>query len=462
MTMFKSPTFPVLRSVLGRLTAMILLSSGLVVATSAMSGASANDGSGTMTTPTTSVAYGSTGNTIVFTYTAATGGMTSGEVNITVPNGWSAPAATTKVAGYTTASTGSVAVSGQTIKVTGVTLASGSTLTVTYGATKGGSPGATATSTIGAATWVTLQKSTATGTLTGLAASPSITVSPGIAKLATPAAPTVVAASPTSVTVNFTPNANAQTSTITIYLAHSHAAVKVITGNTTGSATVTGLTAGDTYYVTITSIGNGTTYSNSLEGARSVNVTPGVLTITVRNLAVVVGGTVNMSTSVSGVTSTDQAMVSKVTYTYFGKGSTTYGPSTTAPKAIGTYSVMPSGAAVVISPSVDQAIYSKTYTYVAGTLTILPRTTAVPHATKVVGAAWTGRTVVVTIVGTGFYGQPRIISSTGRATTALVIRDNGRLLTVRVTVKLGTPRGVHVFKIIFSNGLSTNVRYNQR
>jgi hypothetical protein len=451
MTMFKSPTFPVLRSVLGRLTAMILLSSGLVVATSAMSGASANDGSGTMTTPTTSVAYGSTGNTIVFTYTAATGGMTSGEVNITVPNGWSAPAATTKVAGYTTASTGSVAVSGQTIKVTGVTLASGSTLTVTYGATKGGSPGATATSTIGAATWVTLQKSTATGTLTGLAASPSITVSPGIAKLATPAAPTVVAASPTSVTVNFTPNANAQTSTITIYLAHSHAAVKVITGNTTGSATVTGLTAGDTYYVTITSIGNGTTYSNSLEGARSVNV-----------LAVVVGGTVNMSTSVSGLTSTDQAMVSKVTYTYFGKGSTTYGPSTTAPKAIGTYSVMPSGAAVVISPSVDQAIYSKTYTYVAGTLTILPRTTAVPHATKVVGAAWTGRTVVVTIVGTGFYGQPRIISSTGRATTALVIRDNGRLLTVRVTVKLGTPRGVHVFKIIFSNGLSTNVRYNQR
>ena len=460
--MSKSPNFPNLRPVLGRFTAVFLLSSGLVVATSAMSGASANDGSGTMTTPTTSVVYGSTGNTIVFTYTAATGGMTSGEVDVTVPSGWSAPAVTTKVAGYTTASSGSVVVSGQTIKVTGVTLAAGSTLTVTYGATKSNSPGATATSTLGAATWVTLQKSTATGTLTGLAVSPSIIVSPGIAKLATPAAPTVAVLSPTSITVNFKPNANAQSSTITVYLAHSHAAVKVITGNTTGSATVTGLTAGNTYYVTITSIGNGITYSTSLEGARSVNVTPGVLTITVRNLTIVVGGPVNMSTSVSGLTSTDQGMVSKVTYTYFGKGSTTYGPSTTAPKAIGTYSVMPSGATVVISPSVDQAIYAKTYTYVAGTLTILPRTTAVPHANRVVGAAWTGRTVVVTIVGTHFYGQPRIISSTGRATTAVVTHDTGKLLTVRVTVKAGTPRGVHIFKIIFSNGLSTNVKYNQR
>jgi hypothetical protein len=377
MTMFKSPTFPVLRSVLGRFTAIILLSSGLVVVTNGISGASANDGSGTMTTPTTSVAYGSTGNTIVFAYTAATGGMTSGEVDVTVPSGWSAPMTTTKVAGYTTASTGSVVVSGQTIKVTGVTLASGSTLTVTYGATKGSSPGATASSTIGVATWVTLEKSTATGTLTGIAASPSITVTAGIAKLPTPAAPTVAVVSPTSITVNFKPNPNALSSTITVYLTHGHSAVKIITGNTSGSATVTGMTAGDTYYVTITSIGNGTTYSSSLEGAHSANVTPGVLTITVRNLTIVVGGPVNMSTSVSGLTSTDQAIVSKVTYTYSGKGSTTYGPSTAAPSAIGTYSVMPSGAAVVISPSVDQAVYSKTYTYVAGTLTILPRVSTV-------------------------------------------------------------------------------------
>ena len=460
--MIKSPTFPFLRTVLGRFSAIFLISSGLVVATTGLSGASANDGSGTMTTPTTSVVYGSTGNTIVFTYTAATGGMTSGEVDVTVPGGWSVPSTTVKSAGYTTASTGTVVATGQTIKVTGVTLTSGATLRVTYGATKSNSPGATATSTLGAATWVTLQKSTATGTLTAIAASPSITVIAGSAKLATPAAPTVAVVSPSSITVNFKPNANAVSSTITVYLAHNHTAVKVITGNKTGSATVTGLTAGDTYYVTITSIGNGTTYKTSLEGAHSANVTPGVLTITVKNLAVVVGSPVNMKASVSGLSSTDLATISKVTFTYSGKGSTSYSASTTVPKAIGTYLVMPSSATVVISPSSDQTIYAKTYTYVAGTLTILPRTTSVPHATRVIGAAWTGRTVVVTIVGTGFFGQPRIISSTGRATTALVTRDTGKALSVRVTVKVGTPRGVHVFKIIFANGLSTSVKYNQR
>ena len=456
MKLSKSTTSPNVRSVIGRLAAMLVLSSGLVVATNGLSGASATDGSGTLTTPTKSVAYGSTGNTIVFTYTAATGGMTGGEVDVVVPSGWSAPTTATKVPGYTTASSGTVVVAGQTIKVTGVTLASGSTLVVTYGATKSHSPGATATSTLGAATWVTLQKSSANGTLTGIASSPSITVIAGIAKLATPAAPVLAVVSPTSITVKFKPNVYALSSTITVYLAHNHSIVKVITGNTTGSSTVTGLTAGDAYYVTITSIGNGTTYSTSLEGARSANATPGVLTITVRNLAVLAGRPRTMSTAVSGLMSTDQAVATNVIYTYSGKGLTTYAPSTTAPKGIGTYLVMASNATVVVSPSIDQAIYAKTFTYVAGTLTIRP------YATKVVGVAKTGRTVVVTIYGAGFYGRPRIISSTGRATTALVTRDTGKALTVRVTVKLGTPRGVHSFKIIFADGLFTRVRYNQR
>jgi hypothetical protein len=422
----------------------------------------AADGSGTMNlSPTTSTA-GSTGNTIVFTYTAATGGMANGEIAVTVPSGWSAPTTSTTAAGYTRPNTGSVIVSGQTVEVTGVTLAAGRTLTITYGSKRYHGPGATASSTVGAATWTTRQKSTSAGTLADIASQPSLTLTAAVATLATPAAPAVAVASPNSITVSFTPNPNAQSSTIRVYLRNGHSAVKTIAGNMTGLAIVTGLTAGDTYFATITSIGNETTFRSSLEGARSVNVTPGVLTITVRDAFAVMGRPVHMSTTVSGLASTDVAMVSNVTYTFYGKDSTTYGPSTAAPSAVGTYSVMPSGATVVISPSVDQAVYSKTYTYVAGTLTILPRTTVVPHAIRVVGAVWTGRTVVVTIVGTGFYGQPRIISSTGRATTALVIRDNGRLLTVRVTVKLGTPRGVHVFKIILANGLFTNVRYNQR
>src|SRR5207253_6090024 len=109
----------------------------------------AADGSGTLTTPTSSVANGSTGNTITFTYTAAAGGLSNGSVTLDVPAGWSAPSTTGANAGYTTASSGTVSVSGQTITVASVTVAGGSTFTITYGATSGGGPGATAPASAG-------------------------------------------------------------------------------------------------------------------------------------------------------------------------------------------------------------------------------------------------------------------------------------------------------------------------
>src|SRR5262249_41585876 len=81
------------------------------------------DGSGVLSTSTSVVQAGSSGNTVSFTYTAATGGVSGGEVDVVVPSGWSAPSTGATAAGYTTASSGTVVVSGQTIKVTGVTLA---------------------------------------------------------------------------------------------------------------------------------------------------------------------------------------------------------------------------------------------------------------------------------------------------------------------------------------------------
>ena len=66
----------------------------------------APDGSGTLTTPTTNVAASSTGNTLTFTYTAATGGMRNGSVTLVVPAGWSAPSTTGTAAGYTTSIVG--------------------------------------------------------------------------------------------------------------------------------------------------------------------------------------------------------------------------------------------------------------------------------------------------------------------------------------------------------------------
>ena len=136
----------------------------------------AADGSGTLTTPTGSVNSAATGRTITFTYTAATGGISNGSVTAVVPTGWSAPSTTGSNAGYTTSSSGTVSVAGQTITVSSLTLLGGSTFTITYGDTGSGGPGATAPVPAGAQTWQAQEKSSSSGTLMNLAASPSITV----------------------------------------------------------------------------------------------------------------------------------------------------------------------------------------------------------------------------------------------------------------------------------------------
>jgi hypothetical protein len=437
---------------------LFLVASGLVLGVAGPASAAAANGTGTMTTKTTSVAYGSTGHVITFTYTAATGGVSDGGVHLTVPSGWSAPSTTGTSAGYTTASTGTVAIDDQTIVVLGVTLSAGATLTINYGAKADKGPGATATTGVGAATWSATEKSTSGGTESTLAKSPVITVTE---TLATPAAPSVSLVSPSSIVVNFTPNVNAKTSTVTIRLAKDGSFVKAVEGNTTGTETITGLTPGDTYYATITSVGNGTDYFTSAAGAHSGVITPGVLTISARATDVTVGHPVNVVAVVSGLTAADRATVTKDTFTYTGVAPTVYAASTIAPSAVGTYLALPANATVVVTPSADQGVYATTYNYVAGSLVISAVSKVPLRASRVVGGAWTGRTVNVTIMGTGFFGQPTIISSMGRGTTARVIHDTGKRLTVRVSVRAGTPPGIHVFRITLGNGKSCNVHYSQ-
>lgn len=88
---------------------------------------------------------------------------------------------------------------------------------------------------------------------------------------------------------------------------------------------------------------------------------------------------------------------------------------------------------------------------------ILPAATTPPppppvakpfHVSRVVGHAVIGRTVSVTIIGTGFHGQPHIASNV-RGTKAIVSHDNGTRLVVRVTTRaLATTRpGVKVFSV---------------
>ncbi len=169
----------------------------------------AADGTGTLTTPTANVANAASGQTITFTYTAATGGISGGAVNIVVPAGWTAPR-TTAGAGCVSSASGAVAVAGSTIQWTGLTLAGGATATITYGAISGGAcvagNTATAPGTAGAATWTTTQKSTAAGALTAIGASPSINVyaADGSGTLTTPTANVANAASGLTITFTYT------------------------------------------------------------------------------------------------------------------------------------------------------------------------------------------------------------------------------------------------------------------
>jgi hypothetical protein len=94
------------------------------------------------------------------------------------------------------------------------------------------------------------------------------------------------------------------------------------------------------------------------------------------------------------------------------------------------------------------------------TTTLATSPPAVPTATVVKGYAVAGKTKVLTIVGTNFFGQPIVLSHAG--TTVVVTRDTGRALTLRVRVRARSRRGVFVFTVTFSNGQTCRVRYVQR
>ena len=89
--------------------------------------------------------------------------------------------------------------------------------------------------------------------------------------LSTPAAPSI-SKSGTSVTVTYTADAHAASSTITLYNETLTTSATFSDANT-GSHTFTGLIPGDSYRATITSVGDGTNYTTSLEGAISATET---------------------------------------------------------------------------------------------------------------------------------------------------------------------------------------------
>jgi hypothetical protein len=88
-------------------------------------------------------------------------------------------------------------------------------------------------------------------------------------------------------------------------------------------------------------------------------------------------------------------------------------------------------------------------------------TTPPPAPFRVTGAhghGIAGKTVTMTISGTGFYGQPRI-TSTAAGTRVIVTHDTGHLLTIRVTTKAGTKHRSYTFTIRLANGKTGRANY---
>jgi hypothetical protein len=78
---------------------------------------------------------------------------------------------------------------------------------------------------------------------------------------------------------------------------------------------------------------------------------------------------------------------------------------------------------------------------------------------RVSRAAIIGKATTLTIVGSGFYGRPRILTDAA-SLKALVTRDTGTSLTVVVTARSTASRGIHAFTILLPNGKRITVKVN--
>ena len=84
-----------------------------------------------------------------------------------------------------------------------------------------------------------------------------------------------------------------------------------------------------------------------------------------------------------------------------------------------------------------------------------------PRAFRVTAPVWTGRSVVVEIVGSELYGRPWITSDAA-GTRVEVLHDTATHLSIRVSVNRDTRRGEHAFTIVFAHGEVARVHYLQR
>ena len=299
----------------------------------------AADGSGTMTSSPVFTMPGSDANTLTFTYQAAQGGLTNGELTLAVPSGWSPPSTSGGVDGYTSSTCGNVAISGGTVEVTSVSLPSDATCKIVYGDTSRGGAGATAPSSASTSTFTTQESSTATGTLTGIASPPQVALPSADGSGAIAATPATLVAGSSGNTVTFTYTAASGGTddgeiTLTVPSGFSVPSTTASAPGFTSSDCGTVGVAGTTIQITGVTIAGGATctivYGSQASGGPGVTAPSSVapFTFASEESSTSAGGLTNTASSPSVVTvapPAPPAMSPVLTVTINGSGTVTGG-----------------------------------------------------------------------------------------------------------------------------------------
>lgn len=271
----------------------------------------------------------------------------------------------------------------------------------------------------------------------------SITVNVGVMLQSSPASATVKASGSSTYSdqLSFTGATGAVT-----YVQTSGAPSLVV--GSSGLVTTNGPLAAGTYKATGTasdSLGDSGTFSFTLK----------------------VGALVQRVPTTGSITTTDSATFSQQLSVGANLGTETFVQTTGSPELLVSSSglVTTSGTLAVGTYKATGTVSDTTgdvgtFTFTLSVTRALPPPPPRPTASAVRGTVLAGRTVTITIDGTGFYGQPTVASH--RGTSAVVVRDTGTALVVRVTSARGSRNGTFTFTITLADGDTCQVRYIQR
>jgi hypothetical protein len=241
-----------------------------------------------------------------------------------------------------------------------------------------------------------------------------------------------------------------------------------------GTSTVScGTVAASATTCTLTGLSDATAYAVSVEAANVVGTSvaatatattlvaisvPGAptgVTATGGQNSIAVSWTAPASTGGSAITGYIVTGTAGIVTTSCG----TLGKSATSCILLGLANSTPYAISVAAVNAIGTSVASSTLA------TTLPAIThiVVFKATKVHGTPLAGKTVNVTISGTGFVGAPKIASNVA-GTTAKTLHDTGHgtVLTVSVFEKAGTRAGTGTFTITLANHKTTTVKYSHR